>query len=235
MENVTPHATRDAKAAMRRKIAELKERPGWAHHVADAATGKLLTTKLRQPVTPLSRAKRLAQLGHQFDPSIFGTPTYRLTPRYPYQASPLGYLWFDWAREVMATGDGPDGYAWWYVAEDIPDDRVGGVTAVLHEPPQGRYLLTLHLGTWNLPGQVGRIRIEVRSYAGSEPVLIASFGLAAHGDSWMWNTFDLGFMSVPFPEHSLFVEMILESGSGLQIVEFTWLTLAPQRPRDIGL
>jgi len=52
----------------------------------------------------------------------------------------------------------------------------------------------------------------------------------------MFNAFDLGFMSVPPPNNpTLWVRMVLGSGSGLQFVEFTWLTLAPQRPRDIGL
>ena len=111
MENVTPHATPDANAAMRRKIAELKERPGWVHHVADAATGKLLTTQLRRPVTPLSRAQRLSRLGHQFDTSIFGTPTYRLTPRLPYQDSPLGFLRFYYARG-MVLRSGFHNYPW---------------------------------------------------------------------------------------------------------------------------
>jgi hypothetical protein len=71
--------------AILRKLAELKERQGWAHHVADAATGNLHTTELSQPITPLSRAERLSQLGHRFDRSIFGTPT---PPAYAETAVP---------------------------------------------------------------------------------------------------------------------------------------------------
>jgi hypothetical protein len=33
-----------------RKLTELKDPQGWVHHVADAATGKLLTTQLDRPV-----------------------------------------------------------------------------------------------------------------------------------------------------------------------------------------
>jgi hypothetical protein len=75
-----------------RELAEQQERQGWAHHVADAATGELFTTELSRPVTPLSRLERLSRLGHQFDPPILGMPTHRLTPRHPYQASPRGTL-----------------------------------------------------------------------------------------------------------------------------------------------
>jgi hypothetical protein len=161
MKNVTPRATPNANAAIRRNLAELMELPGWVHHVADAATGKLLTTRLRRPVTPLSRAKRLSQLGHQFDPSIFGTPPHRLTPQYPYQASPLGFLSFLRAYQVDAIRDSTHGYASWSVSQDIIGEKVGEMEAWVWEPPQGRCLLTLYLGTANELGQVGRIRIEV--------------------------------------------------------------------------
>ena len=46
MENVSTRTTRRPDSLILRKLAELKEREGWAHHVADAATGKLLTTRL---------------------------------------------------------------------------------------------------------------------------------------------------------------------------------------------
>jgi hypothetical protein len=239
MESGTTRTTPLRDSSILRKLAELKERQGWVHHVADAATGKLLTTRLRRPVAPLSRAARLSRLGHQFDPSTFGTPTYRLTPRYPYQGSPLGFLKFHWARYVNTLGYGDpeqEGFAFWRVAEDIVGEKVGGMDAVVFEPPQGRCLLTLWLGTHNEPGQVGRIRIEVVGYpGGGEATVIASFQIAAHGNDWLFNTFDLVFIpvSAPIPsQHS--VRMVLESGSGLEMVEFLSLTLAPQRPLDIG-
>jgi hypothetical protein len=116
MENATQHTTSKDKAAIHRELAELAEHPGWMHHVADAATGKVLTTELRQPVSPVSRAQRLSQLGGQFDFSIFGTPTHRLTPQHPYQSSPMGYLRFYRAFEVSSLGDiAPEGHAEWIV------------------------------------------------------------------------------------------------------------------------
>jgi len=51
------------------------EHQGWVHHVADAATKKLVTTRLSQPVAPLSRAERLSEVcGTPLDGSIFGSP-----------------------------------------------------------------------------------------------------------------------------------------------------------------
>jgi hypothetical protein len=238
MENVTPRATPDANAAIRRKLVELQEHQSWMHHVADAATGKLLTTQLRRPVTPLSRAQRLSRLGHQFDPSIFGTPTYRLTPKHPYQASPTGFLGFSWARSVSAYSDEPEGYAFWSVSEDLTSDKIGTMDALVFDPPQGRCLLTLQLGTFNVPGEVGRIRIEVEggpAGEGGHPPIIATFKLAVHMDNFVVHTFDLVFVPVPAPIPTIWVGMILEPGSGLDFVQFRWLTLAPQRPSDIGL
>ena len=221
---MTTHPAPRSASSIRRELVELMERPGWVHHVADAATGKLLTTQLPQPLAPLSRAERLSQLGHQFDPSIFGAPTYRLTTRHPYQASPLGFLRFLWANDVHALGQGSqaeeEGYAFWWV----PDlsEKVGEMDAVLFEPPQGRCLLSIQLATNNEAGQVGPIRIEV--VKGVD--VIASFQLAAHGDGWLFNTFDLVFVPVP----GNWIRMFLQPKSGLRALYFYSLTLALQRP-----
>jgi hypothetical protein len=58
-----------------RKLYEQMEHQCWVHHVADAATKKLVTTRLSQPVAPLSRAERLSEVcGTPLDGSIFGSP-----------------------------------------------------------------------------------------------------------------------------------------------------------------
>ena len=90
MESVPARATPRADASISRQLAEQTERQGWVHHVADADSGKLVTKALRRPVAPLSRVERLSRLGHQFDPSTFGQPSHRLTPRTPYQVTPRG-------------------------------------------------------------------------------------------------------------------------------------------------
>jgi hypothetical protein len=98
---------------------------------------------------------------------------------------------------------------------------------VLFEPSPGRCLLSLHLGTGNLPGQVGRIRIEVEEEDVATP--IASFQLAAHGDNHLWSTFDLVFMPAP-TLGTLWVRMNFGTGTGLEFVGFVSLTLTPLAP-----
>jgi hypothetical protein len=73
----------EAGAAGRSTAGRALERQGWVHHVVDADTGEVLTTPLDRPLAPLSRAERLARLGHRIDlPSPWG-PVYRLTPGTP--------------------------------------------------------------------------------------------------------------------------------------------------------
>src|SRR6266545_6707225 len=84
-------ATREP--SIRGQLAELTERQGWVHHVVDVDTGEVLTTPLDPPLAPLSRAQRLSQLGHRFDPAPWPWgPRYRLSPRSPYQTAPLNWL-----------------------------------------------------------------------------------------------------------------------------------------------
>ena len=163
---VTTHPTpRPDSSFPSRNLAEVKEPQGWVHHVADAATGKLLTTQLDRPIAPLSRAERLSRLGHQFNPVIFGRPTHRLTPRLPYQASPQGFLDFHFTSLMSSYADDPNGRADWLLEHIVPP-WTGRMDALLLDAPAGRCLLTLLLGASTLPGQVGHIRIEVRDASG---------------------------------------------------------------------
>ena len=227
MENATQRTSSKDNAAIRREMARLQEHQGWVHHVADAATGKVLTTQLDHPVSPVSRAQRLSQFGNRFDFSIFGTPTHRLTPQRPYQASPMGYLRFYGAREVSSLGDiQPEGHAVWGVPNVAIGEAVGSTEALVFDPPQGLCLLTLSFGATKLPGQIGTIRIEVLGYLGNQSNVLASLQLNEHRDNFIWYTVDLLFTSVPPPNSSLhWVEMVLESG--LQYLQFASVQVAP--------
>jgi len=227
MENATQRTSSKDNAAIRREMARLQEHQGWVHHVADAATGKVLTTQLDHPVSPVSRAQRLSQFGNRFDFSIFGTPTHRLTPQRPYQASPMGYLRFYGAREVSSLGDiQPEGHAVWGVPNVAIGEAVGSTEALVFDPPQGLCLLTLSFGATKLPAQIGTIRIEVLGYLGNQSNVLASLQLNEHRDNFIWYTVDLLFTSVPPPNSSLhWVEMVLESG--LQYVQFASVQVAP--------
>jgi hypothetical protein len=214
--------------AILRKLAELKERQGWAHHVADAATGNLHTTELSQPITPLSRAERLSQLGHRFDRSIFGTPTHRLTPKQPYQASPTGFLGFLRPRLVSSYSDDPEGIAVWRPSADVVGE-LEAMANLLWELPQGPCLLTLLLASNNASGQVGHFRIEVEVPGqGGEWTVVAGLSIAEHRDHFVEHTVDLVFAPVPdFPICR--VRMILQPESGLDYLQFRSLTLAGSR------
>ena len=117
-----------------RQLAELKEPRSWMHHVADAVTGKLLSIQLDRPVTQLSRAERLSQLGQQFYPPIFWAPTHRLTPRYPYQASPQGFVDFSFTSTMSSVGHEPTGRADWLLQYIVPP-WTGRMDAVLRDAP----------------------------------------------------------------------------------------------------
>jgi hypothetical protein len=68
-----------------------------------------------------------------------------------------------------------EGYAFWWVPE--LGANVGGMDAVVFDPPQGLSLLTLYLATRTEPGQVGNILIEVlKGYD-----IVASFQLTVPG------------------------------------------------------
>jgi hypothetical protein len=205
-----------------RKLTELKDPQGWVHHVADGTTGKLLTTQLDRPVTPLSRAERLSQLGHQLYPPIFGAPTHRLTPRQPYQASPQGFLDFQWASATSSYINEPNGRAGWLL-QDIVPPWTGRMDALLLDAPAGRCLLTLLLGAGTLPGQVGHIRIEVKGQPAENAPVIASFDIPTQGDL-IEHLFDLVFVSAPTVPPTRWIAMILEPGSGLDSVQFASLT-----------
>ena len=83
MDGADPSELASRDDLIRRQMAERTERQGWVHHVVDGDTGEVLTTRLDRPLAPLSRAERLARLGHRIDlPSPWG-PVYRLTPGTP--------------------------------------------------------------------------------------------------------------------------------------------------------
>jgi hypothetical protein len=207
-----------------RKLAEVKEPKGWVHHVADAATGKLLTTQSDRPITPLSRAERLSRLGHQIQ--VFPPPTHRLTPRQPYQFSPRGFVDFAFTSTVSSYADEPNGRADWLL-QDIVPPWTGRMDALLFDAPAGRCLLTLLLGAASLTGQVGHIRIEVRGQPAENAPLIGSFDIPAQGDDFNEHLFDLVFASASTVPPTRWVAMILKPGSGLDIVRFGSLTFGP--------
>jgi hypothetical protein len=215
-----PPTPRDRK--IRRELAELTERQGFVHHVADAASGRIITTVLDRPPAPLSRAERLSRLGHPFDPSIFG-PRYRLTPRFPYQASPLNWLTIYDAN--IARPDGED-LVFWSLPRDFNPPDPPGLRAYFGEPPAeaGRCVATLRFEgkSWEgLPGHV-----VVRAYGGSAAASIS----VPFGDGSAQHTIDI--VVVPTPGNH--VEVWADLKGGLHLVWFRSITLARELVIDPG-
>ena len=127
---------------IRRELAELAERQGFVHHVADAASGRIVTTMLDRPPAPLSRAERLSQLGHLFDPSTRGALPAHAARSLPSLAAELAHdlrrqMWRGPTARIMCIGRcraiSP--------SPDAPDPPV--LRAYFGAPPAGRCVATL--------------------------------------------------------------------------------------------
>jgi hypothetical protein len=187
-----------AEASMRRRRDELTETQAWVHHVADLDSGKLLTTPLDRPVAPLSRAERLSRLGAVFDPSIFGGgPSYRLSARKPYQASPEAWL----AAGTIGFSSYDDEFTW----QPPPDPGPGGgglMRVHFAVSPDVRSVVSLSLSGYSWPGTVGHLRVDAAWSPASIRVPIgADFG--AH-------TVDLTFVPLGGRESEILI--FLEAG-----------------------
>jgi len=141
MEAADPGGTARREPLVGRRLAELSERQGWVHHVVDADTGEVLTTPLDRPLAPLSRAERLARLGHRIDlPSPWG-PVYRLTPRNPYQAAPLNWVTF---YDAAITLPEAQDEVYWSLPQDFHRTAdLPGLRSHFDQPPQQRCVVTL--------------------------------------------------------------------------------------------
>src|SRR5438105_8013170 len=111
----------------RRLEAELlrEEDKRWVHHVADLDRGeRVLTVVSERPTLRRARLDRIADLDSTIMRSGIEFQLFerRLTPRAPYQATPLSYLnamgrsWSLWGSEDRLE---------WY--EFAPDRRYGGI------------------------------------------------------------------------------------------------------------
>jgi hypothetical protein len=172
-----------AEVARRRQRELLVETQQWVHHVADPATGQVITTVLDRPVTPISRAERLSRLGAIVDTSIFGGPSYRLTARRPYQASPLAYL-------IAGSANGYDAYddeITWQLPASLPaTDSSNAMRFYFAVSPNERSVVSISCTAVAHPGRTGHVRI----IAGSSPESV-NFPITDH---FAHHTIDLVFI-----------------------------------------
>lgn len=206
--------------AVLRHLAELAESQQWVHHVADLETGEVSTTPLDRPVVPLSRAERLALSGRWHDLPVIWTTSHRLSPRSPYQTSPLG--WMSLYDVSINMPDGED-LAWWghSVFEDLqPTDDLPGLRAVFEGVPQQRTVVTIRLSGTSSSSQPGQVKVQVFTGGPESPTMVRAPIPA---------TFDDHMIDVTFtPGPALHVEVFVSLEPGIRLAAFRSITVAAQ-------
>jgi hypothetical protein len=179
------------------------------HHVADAGSGEVVTSELDRPVTPLSRARRLERAGVVLTPPRLSGPSFRLTSRRPYQASPEAYL-----VPVNATFFLPfDDTIVWQVPEDHDFSPFLGLDAFFSDSPSDPAVLTVTLSAKAWPGRTGAVELLAFRDARRVQVPIGA-QFAAH-------TIDL---AVP-PPGPRFLDTSMTIFPGVELLRFSSLSL----------
>lgn len=204
------------RASARGRYAPLAQPRRWVHHAADLESGQVLTTELDGPMTPAARIERLARLGYVFDTSIFGRPSYRLTPKVPYQAMPEAWLlayaldYYDPFHDVMAWSPPSDYNA------DLNDSR--DLHFWFAVAPDQWSVLSLALWGNAWPGVTGSVRLYSDSGEASIPI---SDYLAEH-------TVDITFTHLLDQAP----EILMIVGSGIHHLEFRSVTFQAAPPEN---
>jgi ketosteroid isomerase-like protein len=134
------------------------------HDVVDLATGAVVSTPGEAAPTPEARLTRLRRAGFPGDSPLFGTPSHRLGPRMPYQASPEG--WLD-AYEGD-YGAGAD-QIWWRLPATF-DNYKATCNATFRGVAAGARLFTVNVEVWPFPGRTGTIVVFVGQTQAEIPV-----------------------------------------------------------------
>lgn len=76
------------------RLREAEREKDWIHHVADFSSrgGEVTTRKLDRPFLPDDRIEAISVIDASIGKVVLDLPERRLTPRAPYQGSPLSYL-----------------------------------------------------------------------------------------------------------------------------------------------
>ena len=134
------------------------------HDAVDLATGTVVSTHGSEGPAPEHRLAQLQHLGFHGDLNVFGSPTHRLSPRVPYQASPEGYL--DAFEGDYSAGNDT---IWWRLPATF-DNYKATCNAILHGVAAGSRLLTVNVEVWPFTGRTGSIVIFVGNTQAEIPV-----------------------------------------------------------------
>lgn len=197
------------------RLLELSEVQHWVYHVGDLATGALTTTELDGPLTRQTRAKALSQFGSPVGVTL-GGPSYRLTPRAPYQASPEASML---AAFPNSFDSGNDVIGW-----DFPPGagRLAGavVWSFAVAPEANVALISVSLSAAAFPGLVGQVVVAVEDDSNLGTIKVPITGSSAS------HIIDLAF--VPFAGRSMAVGMNFEPG--IDLLTFSEISLGPIPP-----
>lgn len=131
------------------------------HDAVDLASGRVVTSPVARSLSAATRVKRLARLGFGADPSIFGEPTYRLTPQTPYQAAPEA--WLDSFDGNYSAGPGVD-RIWWRLPRIFATTFMPGCNLSFSDLPAGPCVLSLVVEAWPHQSATGRLVIDVGAH-----------------------------------------------------------------------
>jgi hypothetical protein len=131
---------RAATAATGAGHGPLRRRPEvrrWAHHVADLNSGEVHTAVLDGPPTSTSRVEGLSRLGPVTGTTVFNGPSFVLTTRTPYLASPES-----WVTALIDYFNPLVGMQW---ASPPSPQNPRNLTCYFSQLPAERSLLTISL------------------------------------------------------------------------------------------
>jgi hypothetical protein len=183
MSKEDPNESLEAlRSQRRRRLQEMEDARGWAHHVADLDSGSVITTMLDRPVTPLSRVARISQLGHTLNDAIFGGPSQQLTAKKPYIESPAAWLI---ASGVESYSADENGYIEFNQPRDVeevtwPTPHPSRIYFYFSQSPPERALFSLSVVGISWPGMNGFLNVKAWPGERSIYVGVSSFSVGSH-------------------------------------------------------
>jgi hypothetical protein len=171
-----PHSLR------RRRLQEMERAQGWAHHVADLESERVITTVLDRPLTPLSRAARISELGYTLNDAVLGGPSQELTARKPYIESPASWLMAFQADDYIAT---ENGWISWNQPRDAveppwPTPPPRRMYLYFSESPPARALFSISVVARSWQGMNGFLNVKAWPGERSIYIGVSSFSISSH-------------------------------------------------------
>ena len=201
--------------ALLAQLLELAETQQWAHDVVDMDTGVVQTTLLDRPVTTLSRIGRLSALGHRWDTSIFGGPSYRLTARAPFRESPQAFLSAANPNFYVARDD----EIVWQPPRELGTNFVPRRLRFFFEiSPDRRSVMTFSLKAKSWPGLNGNLRVTIGSSAINAVIPLT--------ETFTERTIDVTFV----PLGGRATEALLHIEAGVELLTFRSVVFQAEQP-----